>query len=273
MENRDVARGLEVSSPRAFPPPGAVVPVAPRSARRPTILTPAARKAVRQRMLLFRQASLDRIAMLSGATDGDLKQFRRDLTESEVPETLLQRGAGLPFTRELPQGALLYLLVRALRPRTIVETGVRPGYSTAWLLAGLAANDMGELTSLGPGPIAGRAAGVHEVVVGQFVAPSLRSRWTLVLGNTQERLAEIVDSRPIDLFLYDNGPDVGRARYELRTVWPGLSPDGVLLAHHVDANTAWPEFCRAQGLTSQLLDSGPPPMGALSVRLAPQRSS
>ena len=257
-----------VPSPGAarFPPAGAVVPVAPRLARRPTLLTRAARKALLNRMLFFRQASIDRLARLTGASAADLKRYRRDLTDSSVPEMLLHRGAGLPFTRELPQGGLLYLLVRALRPRSIVETGVRPGYSTAWLLAGLEANGTGELTSLGPGPTGGRALGVHDVTMGQFVAPALRSRWTLVLGNTETRLEEIVGAGPIDLFFYDNGPDAARARYELRTVWPALGAQGVLLAHHVDANSAWAEFCRAQGLPPQLLDPGPPPLGALAVR-------
>lgn len=251
-----------------FPPSGAVVPVAPRVGRRPALLTPAARKALRQRMLLFRQASLDRIARLTGSTEAEMKQYRRDLLESSVPEILLQRGAGLPFTRELPQGALLYLVVRGLRPERIVETGIRPGYSTAWLLAGLEANGTGELTSLGPGPTSGRASGVTDVTVGQFVAPSLRSRWTLVLGNTETRLDEIVRSGAVDLFFYDNGPDSARARYEMRAAWPALSERGVLLVHHVDANPAWTEFCRAQGLPPQVLDPGPPPMGALGVRHA-----
>ena len=259
--------GAADPAPRGgFPPSGAVVPVAPRVGRRPALLTPAVRKALRQRMLMFRQASLDRLAQLTRASEPDLKRFRHELAESAVPEMLLNRGAGLPFTRELPQGALLYLLVRAQRPRRVVETGVRPGYSTAWLLAGLEANGAGELVSLGPGPTGGRASGVNEVTVGQFVAPALRSRWTLVLGNTEDRLDEIVAGGPLDLFFYDNGPDASRARYELRAAWPALSETGLLLAHHVDANSAWTEFCRAQGLAPQILDAGPPPLGALSVR-------
>ena len=250
---------------------GAAVPVAPRPARRPVLLTPAARKALRQRMLLFRQASLDRIADLAGVDETAVKRFRKELGESEVPEILLQRGAGLPFTRELPQGALLYLLVRALRPTRIVETGVRPGYSTAWMLAALDANGTGELVSLGPGPTSGRAAGVHEVGVGQFVAPSLRERWTLVLGNTEERLREIVAGPRIDLFFYDNGPDAERARFELHSAWPALSRRGVLLAHHIDANPAWAELCERQGLPVQVLDPGPPPLGALGVSATAER--
>lgn len=249
-------------------PVGGIVPVTPRLARRPALLTPAARKAVLHHMLFFRQASLDRIAQVTGAAGDDLKRFRRELATSGVPELLLQRGVSLPFTRELPQGALLYLIVRALRPQRVVETGVGPGYSTAWLLAGLEANASGELISLGPGPTQGRVLGVQEATVGQFVAPSLRGRWTLVLGNTVDRLEEILrgEGRRVDLFFYDNGPDVSRARFELRAAWTALAPHGLLLAHRVDANTAWTEFCRLQGLGPQILDAGPPPLGALEMR-------
>ncbi len=238
-----------------------------RSARPPSLLTPAARKAIRQRMLLLRQAALDRIVRLTRIRPAELQQYRRDLRASSLPDTLLERGAGLAFTRELPQGALLYLLVRAARPKVVIETGVRPGYSTAWILAGLSENGSGTLTSLGPGPVAGRSTGVQDVGVGQFVPPSLRSRWTLALGNTPDRVRELLASAGrVDLFLYDNGPDLARARFELRAAWETLSPEGVLLAHHIDANVAWSELCQGQGLPPQLLDPGPPPMGALGVR-------
>ncbi|MGA8302966.1 MAG: class I SAM-dependent methyltransferase [Thermoplasmata archaeon] len=249
-------------------PPGDSVPAyLTRSARLPSLLSPAARKGIRQRMLLLRQAALDRIVRLTGVSTVDLQQYRRDLRASELPDTLLERGAGIAFTRELPQGALLYLLVRAARPKVVIETGVRPGYSTAWILAGLAANGEGTLTSLGPGPIAGRTSGVHDVGVGQFVPPSLRSRWTLALGNTPDRLRELLSSaRQVDVFFYDNGPEISRARFELHTAWEALSAHGILLAHHIDANVAWKELCQLQGLSPQVLDPGPPPMGALSVR-------
>jgi hypothetical protein len=238
-----------------------------RSARLPSLLSPAARKGIRQRMLLLRQAALDRIVRLARVSPADLQRYRRDLRASALPDTLMERGAGIPFTRELPQGALLYLLVRAARPRIVIETGVRPGYSTAWILAALDANGEGSLTSLGPGTVAGRSSGVHDVGVGQFVPPSLRSRWTLALGNTPDRLREILNSaRQVDLFFYDNGPEPARARFELRAAWEALSPEGLLLAHHVDANVAWKELCQLQGLPPQLFDPGPPPMGALSVR-------
>ncbi|MGA8542019.1 MAG: class I SAM-dependent methyltransferase [Thermoplasmata archaeon] len=234
----------------------------------PSLLSPASRKGIRQRMLLLRQATLDRVSRLTQVTPADLQRYRRELRSSDLPDTLLERGAGMAFTRELPQGAHLYLLVRALHPKVVIETGVRPGYSTAWILAALADNREGSLTSLGPGPITGRSTGVHDVGVGQFVPPSLRSRWTLALGNTPDRLRELLATAGrVDLFFYDNGPEIARARFELRAAWEVLSPTGILLAHHIDANVAWKELCQWQGLPPQVFDPGPPPMGALSVRL------
>jgi hypothetical protein len=219
-------------------------------------------------MLMYRQAALDRISQLAGVSAAELQRYRRELKESGLPDVLLQRGAGVAFTRELPQGSLLYLLVRAARPERVVETGVRPGYSTAWMLAALDANGTGELVSLGPGPTAGRPSGVQDVSVGQFVPPGLRTRWTLALGNTEDRLREILAAtHRVDLFFYDNGPDGARARFELRAAWDALSDRGILLAHHVDATPAWADFCRLQGLAPQVLDSGPPPLGALGVRV------
>ncbi len=247
-------------------PPAVGLPPGPRS-RPPVLLRPAARKAIRQRMLLLRQASLDRLVSLTRVPPPDLKRYRRELTESPLPDVLIQRGAGLPFTQELPQGALLYLLTRSLRPARVVETGVRPGYSTAWFLAALEANHFGSLHSLGPGPSTHRIQSVREVAVGQFVPPALRGRWTLVLGNTEENLRSLLeDQRPIDLFFYDNGPDASHARFELHGAWAALSSRGILVAHHVDANPVWGEFCRHQGVSERILDSGPPRLGALGVR-------
>jgi len=247
--------------------PGASVPWVDRVGPRAPVVSPAVRKAIRQRMLYFRQASLDRVAALAGVAPAALQPFRRELRDGGLPDTLFQRGAGVAFTHELPQGALLYLLVRATRPDRVVETGVGPGYSTAWILAALDANRSGALVSLGPGPTAGRTAGVQNVSVGQFVPPSFRSRWTLALGSSEDRLRQILaDGQRVDLFFYDNGPDALRARFELRAAWDALAPNGILLAHHTEANAAWSEFCRRQGLAPQLLDPGPPPMGALGLR-------
>jgi len=248
---------------------GETVPLLGPQASRPAVVSPAARKAIRQRMLFLRSASLERIRRLTGVSEPELAGYRRELKASELPDLLLRRGAGMAFTQELPQGSLLYLLVRAARPDRVVETGVRPGYTTAWILSALAMAGRGELISLGPGPTNGRSSAVQHLSVGQLVPPALRARWTLALGNSEDRLREILATGSrVDLFLYDNGPDPARARFELRSAWDALSPRGLLLAHRIDANPAWREFCERQGVALQVFDPGPPPMGALAVRPA-----
>jgi hypothetical protein len=259
------AAGRAIAPPMPAPS-GGVVPSGDASPRPPVLRSPAARKDLRHRMLFHRQAALDRIVALTGVSPEVLRQVRRELSESDLPDRLLQRGATLAYTQELPQGALLYLLVRAARPGRVVETGVGPGYSSSWILAALEANGRGGLFSIGPGSPSGRANGLGPVSVGAFVPPSLRSRWTLVLGNAEDRLREVFDpGRGTDLAFLDNALDADRARFELHHAWSSLAPRGILLSHHTDANPAWADFCRAQGLPPQLLDSGPPPMGALSV--------
>lgn len=236
---------------------------------RPVLLSAAARKDLRHKMLFYRHAALDRIQGLTGVTPTALREHRHDLSESQLPDLLLARGTTPAFTHELPQAALLYLLVRASQPRRVVETGVGPGYSTTWILAALEANGSGELLSLGPGSHVGRANGVGPLSVGSFVPPSLRHRWTLVLGNTEERFAETLrPEHATDLVFVDRAHDVDRTRFELHHAWNALGPHGILLAHHVDANPAWADLCRAQGLPPQLLDAGPPPLGALAVAAA-----
>lgn len=249
-------------------PPAALGGGAKNARPRAPLLQPAVRKQIRHRMMLLRSASLEKVRELAGISEAELKQYRHELNESDLPDLLIQRGAAEAFVEELPQGALLYLLVRGLRPKRVVETGVRPGYSTAWILAALDQNGVGELTSLGPGNSQGRMPGVREVTVGQFVPPALRTRWTLVLGNNSDGVERALGRTPVDLFFSDNGPDVDRARAELKAAWGSLGPKGVLLAHHIEANSAWEELCRRQGVSRQVLDAGPPPMGALTMRRA-----
>ena len=216
---------------------------------------------------MFRRAALDRVCQLSGVSAAELQRYRRELKESGLPDVLLQRGAGAAFTRELPQGSLLYLLVRAARPERVVETGVRPGYSTAWMLAALDANGTASSCPWVPAPPPGarppcrtfRSASSSRPVCAP-AGPSPSGTRRIGFGRSSAA------THRVDLFFYDNGPDGARARFELRAAWDALSERGILLAHHVDATPAWADFCRLQGLAPQVLDSGPPPLGALGVR-------
>jgi predicted O-methyltransferase YrrM len=114
-------------------------------------------------------------------------------------------------------GAALYLLVRAIRPRRVVETGVLYGASSAYLLAALARNGTGDLYSIDQGNAP------HEPPNDFFVPPQLRERWHLRLGESQRELpALLADLGQIDHMLW-----------EYETAWRALSPQGVLSSDDV----------------------------------------
>ncbi|MHB1434857.1 MAG: class I SAM-dependent methyltransferase [Thermoplasmata archaeon] len=152
----------------------------------------------------------------------------------------------------------LYALVRHLKPRHVVETGVSSGVSSAYFLLGIRRNRTGRLHSIdrpleqrssrfGPrdSPVAvppGRSSG--------WAVPSdLRRGWDLRLGASERLLPELVAELPsIDLFLHDSHHTPAHLAFELETIRPKLHPGSLVLAD----NTAWtgaafPRFARSLG--------------------------
>ncbi len=151
------------------------------------------------------------------------------------------------------EGLRLYAVVRKLRPRVAVETGVCNGVSTAFLLLALDANREGELHSLDLPEIAGEdyEAGTFWDGKGGAVVPAgkepgwmvperLRGRWHLTLGRSQDELPGLVDRLgSIDFFMHDSEHSEACMRFEFETAWAVLREGGVLAADDVNANTAF----------------------------------
>ncbi|MBS7618991.1 hypothetical protein KEJ25_10485, partial [Candidatus Bathyarchaeota archaeon] len=74
--------------------------------------------------------------------------------ESRRKLTTAFRISIAPSTHEMPvsfeEALSLYLIVRVLRPKYVVETGVSAGRSSAFILCGLCDNGEGELYSIDP---------------------------------------------------------------------------------------------------------------------------
>jgi predicted O-methyltransferase YrrM len=124
----------------------------------------------------------------------------------------------------------LYYLVRALRPRIVVETGVCYGASSSYILEALAANGKGELYSIDLGNTEDEPP--HDF----FVPRRLWSRWHLCIGDSQELLPSLLRQLgEIDLFHHDSLHTYEHMMWEYETAFPWLSPDGVLSSHDVSA--------------------------------------
>jgi predicted O-methyltransferase YrrM len=114
-----------------------------------------------------------------------------------------------------------YALVRAARPRHVVEAGVDKGLGTCVLAAALLRNgaegDPGRLTALDVNPDAGYLV----------AADPWRSVTDLVVGDSLDALAAL--TTPVDLFLHDSDHSVAHERRELEVVEGKLAPGALLV--------------------------------------------
>jgi predicted O-methyltransferase YrrM len=167
------------------------------------------------------------------------------------------------------EGLRLYAVLRRLRPRVAVETGVCNGVSTAFLLLALAENGEGELHSVDLPEIVGEdyAPGTFFDGKGGAVVPAgeepgwmvpadLRDHWHLVLGRSQDVLPPLLDRLgPIDFFMHDSEHSEECMRFEFDAAWAALRDGGVLAADDVTVNDAFATF--AAGHDREPIEIGP----------------
>lgn len=146
----------------------------------------------------------------------------------------------------------LYLLVRAARPRCVVDTGVLYGGSSSHILAALERNRAGTLHSieLGRDP--------REPPHHYFVPTQFRRRWQLTIGDSRRELpALLARLGTIDMFHHDSLHTWDHMTWEFETAYPHLRAGGVLASddilgaatlREVFRENAFPAFCRRRGI-------------------------
>ena len=155
-----------------------------------------------------------------------------------------QLGGWIDFV----SGALIYVLVRRIRPEVVIETGVGPGGTTAFILLALAHNGKGTLHSIDlPGndavayPPLGKTYNIHipeGLETGWLVPPELKDRWELVVGDSREKLPEVLQAVDrVDVFVHDSLHTDEHIRMEFEAVLPHLNDGGLLLCD--DVKESW----------------------------------
>ena len=200
-----------------------------------------------------------------------LAAYEQEVRESGLGEHLLEKGrehlaavggsghslGAIGYT----EGGYLYAVLRHLRPKVAVETGVANGFSTAFSLLALERNGDGHLHSVDlprevgrdydPGTFfegEGKAGIPSGSEPGWLIPQELKDRWTLTLGRTQDELPPLLDRLgTVDSFMHDSEHSFECMWFEFNEAWPHLREGGVLFSDDVNSTEAFPRFAREQG--------------------------
>lgn len=195
-----------------------------------------------------------------------------EIRKAPLSGTLEQAVGAKPATALGRAGSpqeYLYRLIRYVRPDRVVETGVYWGISSAFILAALADNRAGTLTSIDLPPpdrpvLGNRNPPLRAGEPVGFVIPSeLRDRWTLVVDDVRHALPGVLDrTGKVDVFFHDAGHTYEEMLWEFTQADPHLSAGALLLADDVDVNRSFTDFLGSHPRYRAL---GPPIRGRLGA--------
>lgn len=157
-------------------------------------------------------------------------------------------GANLRSRRDRKQVALYgrrigwYAIVRSVRPRVVVETGVHDGLGSSVFLQALYRNRQegheGHLYGIDINPQAG-----------WLIPDRLREHMTLLIEDSAVAVPRIAQQNPIDLLIHDSDHRYAHELKEFQLVASGLSPQALLLSDNAHATTALKDYSAASGRT------------------------
>lgn len=189
-----------------------------------------------------------------GVPAGDTIKYIAELQQdSELRDSIKaslrgrrDRNPTMPYGRRLGW----YAIVRARKPRLLVETGVHDGLGSCVLLRALTRNSAegheGTLVSFDVNPSAG------------WLIPSfLRSRHELKIGPAPEGFVAALAGRPVDFFIHDSNHESGHETREFEAIWPLAAPHAVLLSDNAHAGTAFRDFCERHALADHFFKEVP----------------
>jgi hypothetical protein len=199
---------------------------------------------------LLREATHADERFLSGITDCPVAKLRGFLDEPlQTPSfAAVLRGAEAATRGAQDYGADLfakkvlvqYAAVRALRPETVVETGVANGISSSYLLLAMEKNGAGRLHSIDIGDASYLPPGK---IAGWMVPQFLKQRWDFRIGDSKLLLPDLLaELGTVDVFIHDSLHVYDHMLWEYRTAYPYLRVGGLLFSDDALWNNAFSEF-------------------------------
>jgi predicted O-methyltransferase YrrM len=171
----------------------------------------------------------------------------------------------LPGWVNLEDALFLYWLVRQVKPRAILQTGVCNGLSTAFMMLGLVKNGPeGRLYAIdrpvvfnGQDPAWTVEGKVHDFVIpegrtsGWLVPEAYRDRFELWTGDATELLPKMVDKLPsIGFFYHDSDHSYNHMMFEFHQAKRKLERGGLAVNDDVSWNASLWDFADEFGVPS-----------------------
>lgn len=150
----------------------------------------------------------------------------------------------------------IWCLIRHMRAKKVVETGVAHGVTSRCILEALAKNgDDGHLWSIDLPPIESDWRKQVAVAVGD----AHTDRWSYIAGSSRRRLPSLLSSLgQIDLFVHDSLHSERNVRFELDRAWAATGPVGAFVVDDVDVNWGFRSFTHAfPGQQSMICEAEP----------------
>ena len=144
----------------------------------------------------------------------------------------------------------VWCLVRHLRPKRVVETGVAHGLTSRFILEAMERNGTGHLWSIDLPPIEREWRAQVGAAVGDAAGTGrLGKRWTYLAGSSRRRLPGLLQELgAIDLFVHDSLHSARNVGFELERAWAAM-PKGAVVVDDVDANWGFHRF--TQGMAAE----------------------
>jgi len=196
------------------------------------------------------------IMNLTGAGAVEVKEYAGEFRENQKFQNSVEGKRRVFGKRRHPSwdynigttlGLVLYIICRRQKPDIVLETGVSSGVSSSHILGALGQNKRGQLYSID-------LPGWQDNQSGWLIPDYLRNRWHLIVGRSSQELAPLLKKvGEIDVFLHDSDHSYQNMLREFQTAWGSLKTGGLLLAHNIDYNESFTDFCRNQGVKGYFL--------------------
>jgi predicted O-methyltransferase YrrM len=185
------------------------------------------------------------IAVISGHDEAELEKYVGELEKDEALRSLLEHQTLNSWDRynsdvEPRYGRRLgwYALVRATKPRVIVETGVDRGLGTAVLAAAVRRNEQEGFPGL---------VYATDIVpdCGHLLAKPYTQHCRILLGDSVETLKKF--SEPVDIFLHDSDHRPEYEWAEFVAIEPRLHPGSIVMSDNSQQSPKMREFAQRIG--------------------------